>query len=446
MTITAPSNAPARFSDLGVPRALCAVLESQGIESAFPIQAATLPDALAGRDICGKAPTGSGKTLAFGLAVLARISERPKRDRRGPRPPSALILAPTRELALQIESELRPLATSVGAWVTSIYGGVSYTRQLNALRRGVDVVIACPGRLTDLLERRALNLSSIDVVVIDEADRMADMGFLPAVRKLVALTAANRQTLLFSATLDGAVDSLIREFQHEPARHAVDAEIGSSGEVNHHFWRVERDDRISLTADAISQHGPAIVFCRTKHGAERLAERLEKGGVRAAAIHGDRSQRQREQALSSFRAGRVDALVATDVAARGIHVDDVPLVIQFDLPTLGTDYVHRAGRTGRAGADGIVLSMVGHEHTRLALEIQRELALTPGLSTPNVETLTDGEIPEEARWMPSAPAKRSTPAARNSSSSRGRPPKRAHRTHRSDAPTGRDAQRRGRSR
>jgi superfamily II DNA/RNA helicase len=389
MSTCSPSRAPVRFSELGVPQDLTAVLEQQGITTAFSIQAATLPDCLAGRDVSGRAPTGSGKTLAFGLAVLSRLARTPRRQRRGRRHPSALVLVPTRELAAQIEEVVAPLAMAVGARVASIYGGVGYGSQLAALRSGVDVLVACPGRLTDLVARGSTDLSHVAVVVIDEADRMADMGFLPAVRRLVDKTSASRQTLLFSATLDGPVETLIRDYQRDPVRHDVELDDGH-GDVSHHFWRVEPNDRVAVTTEAVSARGPAVVFCRTKRGADRLSDRLARSGLASAPIHGNRSQSQRERALAAFRAGRLDALVATDIAARGIHVDAVPLVVHFDPPTDHTDYVHRSGRTGRAGADGIVVSLIGSEHLAATRLLQRRLGLASGVSSPDVASLEDG--------------------------------------------------------
>jgi superfamily II DNA/RNA helicase len=369
-----------------VRRELFVALEQQGIDRPFPIQAATLPDALAGRDVCGMAPTGSGKTLAFGLAILSRLSAH-NTPRRGRRHPSALVLVPTRELAAQIEDVMGPLARTIGAHVTPIYGGVGYGPQRSALRNGTDVLVACPGRLEDLVEQGAVNLSFVDVVVVDEADRMADMGFLPAVRRLIDKTNADRQTLLFSATLDGPVDRLVRDYQHNPARHEVAPSTEDQGEVQHHFWRVEHVDRVTVAAEVVAARGPAIIFCRTKRGADRLSDRLGRSGLKSAAIHGDRSQAQRERALASFRDGRLDVLVATDVAARGIHVDAVPLVVHYDPPADHTDYVHRSGRTGRAGADGHVVSLVGHEHVRTTKSMTRRLGLDAEISAPNVPSL-----------------------------------------------------------
>ena len=382
-----PSLAPVRFSDLGVPGPLSAALEQLGITTAFPIQAATLPDCLAGRDVCGRAPTGSGKTLAFGLAILSRLAATPQAGRRGRRHPSALVLVPTRELAAQIEEVVAPLSTAIGARVTSIYGGVGYGKQVAALRAGVDVVVACPGRLTDLVERGSVDLSHVEMVVVDEADRMADMGFLPAVRRLIDRTSSSRQTLLFSATLDGPVDKLIRDYQRDPVRHDVELADADRGDVSHHFWRVEANDRVAVTTEAVTTRGPALVFCRTKRGADRLSERLTRSGLASAAIHGNRSQGERERALGAFRAGRLDVLVATDIAARGIHVDAVPLVVHFDPPADATDYVHRSGRTGRAGADGTVVSLIGNEHLSATRLLQRRLGLTNGFSAPDVPSL-----------------------------------------------------------
>jgi superfamily II DNA/RNA helicase len=384
---TSPPDAAVRFSGLGVPPALSAALEARGIRAPFPVQAATLPDALSGRDVCGMAPTGSGKTLAFGLAVLSRLARERRVARHGRRHPSALVLVPTRELAAQIEADLAPLAAAVDVRVASIYGGVGYGGQVAALRKGVDVLVACPGRLSDLIERAAADLSFVDMVVLDEADRMADMGFLPAVRRLVERTRASRQVLLFSATLDGPVEKLVRDYQHDPVRHDVVPDSTAAGVVRHHFWRVDTHDRTSVTAKAVTAGGPAVVFCRTKRGADRLSDRLTRCGLRSAPIHGDRSQGQRERALADFRAGRVDVLVATDIAARGIHVDAVPLVVHFDPPADATDYVHRAGRTGRAGADGTVVSLVGQDHVDGIRLIQRTLGLPSGIAAPDVASL-----------------------------------------------------------
>jgi len=384
-----------------VPADLTNVLERRGFQSPFPIQAATLPDALAGRDICGRAPTGSGKTLAFGLALAVR-TKRAQNKR-----PTALVLVPTRELAAQVERELKPLADARKLRVATVYGGVGYQPQRNALRRGVEILVACPGRLEDLLEQRELVLSDVSTVVVDEADRMADMGFLPAVKRLLDQTRKDRQTMLFSATLDGDVDVLVRRYQRDPKRHQVATPEEEQGDVRHMFWKAERDERVQLTAQLIGTHQSAIVFCRTRHGAERLAKQLSRSGIESAAIHGARSQPQREAALRNFSNGKVRALIATDVAARGIHVDNVSVIVHFDPPTTHKDYVHRSGRTGRAGADGKVVSLVGREHAADIRAIQKALRFPLRVEAPDRSTL--GPKIEIA----SRPAVEHRPAAEN---------------------------------
>jgi superfamily II DNA/RNA helicase len=344
------------FADLGVPAEAVRALHARGIDSAFPIQSMAIPPALLGEDICGRAPTGSGKTIAFGIPVAQLV--RPAQPGR----PTALILAPTRELASQIEQEmalLLPPATGKrrGPRVAAFYGGVGFGQQLNALRRGVDVVVACPGRLKDLIARGAVSLADVHIVVIDEADRMADMGFLPEVRKLLDQVRPDRQTMLFSATLDGDVDLLVRRYQRTP-RHLAVEPVEQESTTDYHWVEVNREQRVGTAASYIATHGPAIVFCRTKHGADRVARQLVAAGVKAVPLHGGRSQSQRERALSAFVSGRAEALVATDVAARGIHVDGVGCVVHFDLPTTAKDYVHRSGRTGRAGSEGVVFALV----------------------------------------------------------------------------------------
>jgi superfamily II DNA/RNA helicase len=338
------------FADARVDADLAALLARRGITHPFPIQAATLPDAIAGRDVCGRAPTGSGKTLAFGLALVQRAR------RARPRRPSALVLVPTRELAAQVVAELTPLAALRKTRVAAVYGGTSYGAQHKALSRGPAIVVATPGRLEDLVASGAVDLGDVGMVVLDEADRMADMGFLPAVRRLLDATRPDRQTLLFSATLDGDVDVVVRRYQRDPVRHEVGDD--DTGDVDHQYRKTAAAERLAVTAELVREHGNAIVFCRTRHGADRVAKQLAASGINAAAIHGSRTQAQRERALASFRAGRVQALVATDVAARGIHVDDVACVVNFDPAADDKDYLHRAGRTGRAGATGTVVTLV----------------------------------------------------------------------------------------
>ena len=364
------------FSDLGVPARLVARLSQKGIVSPFPIQAATIPDALAGRDICGRAPTGSGKTIAFGIAVVTKATGS------APRRPRALVLVPTRELASQVQGEIALLSGEHGNRTIAIYGGTSYGATRRALERGVDVVVACPGRLEDLLSQGSLSLSDVRTVVLDEADRMADMGFLPAVRRILDATSSNRQVLLFSATIGREVEAIISRYQRNPARHDVVADESSAGDVAHVFWRAEHADRIQLTARLVDQHGRALVFCRTKRGTDRVAKQLKQHGINAVVIHGDRTQSQRERALAAFAGGRAHALVATDVAARGIHVDDLPCVVHFDPPTDATDYLHRSGRTGRAGKTGTVVSLVTTENNSSVRGIQRALGLAQRFDAP----------------------------------------------------------------
>jgi superfamily II DNA/RNA helicase len=353
-----------------VPADLVSVLHKRGVTAPFPIQAATLPDALSGRDICGCAPTGSGKTLAFGLVIATRT--------RKPVPlrPRALVLVPTRELASQIERELAALVAARGGRVIAVYGGAGYEPQRRALRKGVSVVVACPGRLEDLIQRGDVQLDDVNLVVIDEADRMADMGFMPAVRRLVDRTSTNRQTLLFSATLDGEVDELARRYQRDARRHDVEVDEDNPGDVEHLFWKTEHSKRVSVTAQLVTDHGRAIVFCRTRNGADRVARQLSKAGVDAVALHGNLTQAQRERGLKAFATGRAQALVATDVVARGIHVDGVPCVVHFDPPTHAKDYVHRSGRTGRAGASGTVVSLVTDANGKAIRALQRSLGLS----------------------------------------------------------------------
>jgi superfamily II DNA/RNA helicase len=367
------------FADLGVPADLIALLERNGISSPFPIQEATLPDALAGRDVSGRAPTGSGKTLAFAIAVVEALggSSRSKSGR-----PRGLVLVPTRELAAQVCGVLGPLAKARHLSVTSVYGGAGYGPQLKALRSAVDILVACPGRLEDLIDRRDVSLNDVKIAVVDEADRMADMGFLPAVRRILDQTAHDRQVLLFSATLDGEVDVLVRHYQNNPVRHEVELTEASSGEVRHLFWRVDRNDRVSLAAKVAAGHESAIIFCRTRHGADRLTRQLGAEGVHAVALHGSRTQAQRDRALQAFHSGVARVLVATDVAARGIHVENVSCVLHFDPPADHKDYVHRSGRTGRAGADGTVISFVPPDQIKEARSIQRALGFAQVLEQP----------------------------------------------------------------
>ena len=391
------------FGDLGVPADLVEILKRNGIRQPFPIQAASIPDAVAGHDICGRAPTGSGKTIAFGVPLVMRAK------RAKPNHPTALVLVPTRELAAQVARDLHSIAAARSLRVATVYGGVGYDKQRQSLRHGVEIVVACPGRLEDLLEQRDVSLDKVETVVVDEADRMADMGFLPAVKRILDKTASKRQTLLFSATLDDDVSILIHRYQNKPKRFDAAPRTENNGDVQHHFWHASREERVDLLVKLAAQHQSALVFCRTRHGAERLAKQLQRAGVEAAAIHGSRTQPQREKALAAFTAGRVQMLVATDVAARGIHVDDVSCVIHFDPPATDKDYVHRSGRTGRAGSDGTVITLVGREHHADIRSIQKALRMPQRVDEP---TVLAGAV--AVRPKPTNPFEVSSPQERSS--------------------------------
>jgi superfamily II DNA/RNA helicase len=368
------------FGALGVPSDLAACLHSAGIVEPTPIQAIVIPDALGGRDVMGRAPTGSGKTLAFGIPLVANLQPAQRNH------PTALVLAPTRELAAQITTALRPLARVRGHDVVSVYGGVGYGPQRKALAAGAEVVVACPGRLEDLLSMGALRLEDVRQVVVDEADRMADMGFLPAVRRLLDQTHPDRQLLLFSATLDGAVGKLAASVQQRPARHDVGPD-GPGPAARHAFWAVGRADQSEWVAEVARELGSTLVFCRTRHRADRVAKQLTALGVSAAPIHGGRSQAQRDRALKAFAARGVSALVATDVAARGIHVDDVAAVVHYDPPADPATYLHRCGRTARAGASGVVLNFVEPGTERSARALQRTIGVAVTVSQPDITAL-----------------------------------------------------------
>jgi superfamily II DNA/RNA helicase len=351
------------FGELGIDRRVVSHLAAHGITAPFAIQARALPDALAGLDVLGRAETGSGKTLAFGLPMLSRIAAMPGRPRSTA--PRGLVLVPTRELAEQVAEVLRPLGRSLGLLITTVYGGVSIARQVDRLHRGVDVVVATPGRLIDLLDRHACSLADIAVTVLDEADHMADLGFLPSVTRILDLTPADGQRLLFSATLDRGVDRLVRTYLADPVLHAVPPKALAGGAAAHAVLVVDAADKVAVAAELAGRPSRTLFFVRTKHGADRLVQQLSRAGVQAAAIHGDRNQSQRQRALDAFSAGHPRVLVATDVAARGIHVDGIELVVHFDLPRDHKDYLHRSGRTARAGATGLVVALaqrdeVGH--------------------------------------------------------------------------------------
>lgn len=383
------------FRSLGVSQPLVDALAAAGITEAFPIQALTIRDALAGRDVLGKAKTGSGKTLAFGLPLLDRIGPA------APKRPGALVLVPTRELASQVAGVLAPLAEALDRRVLAAYGGVGMDRQIRALERGVEVVIATPGRCIDLIERGVLDLGSLAVVVLDEADRMADMGFLPQVQKILYRIRHPHQTMLFSATLDGGVDRIVARYLTDPVRHEVVSAEPTVEEMRHHFLRVHEMDRVRVVAAIAAGVSRTLVFCRTKRGADRLTTQLRREGVRAGAIHGDLRQEQRERALADFAGGRLPVLVATDVAARGIHVDDVDVVVHYDPPEDHKAYLHRSGRTARAGQRGVAVMLVLWNQENEARVIQRRLAL----DVPMVEVFSnDPRLADLAGWDPAAEA------------------------------------------
>lgn len=380
------------FCGLGVSPELVEALASRGITEPFPIQLLTIPDALAGRDVCGKAKTGSGKTLAFGLPVLQRL------PKAAPGSPTGLVLVPTRELASQVRDELEPLAGAVDRRVVAIYGGDPAERQVKALREGVDLAVCTPGRAIDLIDRGDLDVTAVTIVVVDEADRMADMGFLPQVEWILRNVAGGHQTLLFSATLDGVVDALVQRYQHDPARHEVASTTVTVEQMHHRFLLVHEMDKAKVAAAIIVHARRTMVFTATKHGADRLARMLRDQGVAVAAIHGDLRQQARERALSRFASGKLAALVATDVAARGLHIDDVDVVIHYDPPAEHKTYLHRSGRTARAGESGVVVTLLLWNQE---LEIKRIMRRI-GVTQPIVEIFSnDPRLADLVGWDPS---------------------------------------------
>ena len=373
----------ASFSDLGIDPAIVQVLERQGIVEPFEVQTETIPDSLLGKDVCCRAPTGSGKTLAFGLPLITR-SKRAHSKR-----PTSLILTPTRELAEQINSVLRPIAAAVDRDVVSIYGGVSYKNQYNALNRGVDILVACPGRLLDLLDRRALKLEDVETVVIDEADRMADMGFMEPVCKILDKCSKQRQTILFSATLDDDVADLVRNYQQNPVTFEVGPKEVSIENMQHLFWTIKPHQKLGVTSEVIAKCGKTMIFCKTRRGVDKLGDEMYDADLRVSTLHGGLNQRQRDRALKRFTKGGSIALVATDVAARGIDIQGVNCVIHYDPPENSKAYKHRSGRTARAGAEGVVISYVQRSQQRSYNKIQNQVGIKRRFQPPNVENLTE---------------------------------------------------------
>lgn len=394
---------PLGFGSLGIAAPLVAGMARRGITTPTDIQMMTIPDGLSGKDVCGKAPTGSGKTIAFGLVLVSRLKcARPSQ-------PTGLVLVPTRELAQQVRKEIDLLDASRSLRTTAVFGGTGYGPQVRQVG-SASIVVATPGRLEDLLNRRDIDLRSVQIVVLDEADRMADMGFLPAVKKILDRLPAQRQVLLFSATLDGAVSQLVERYQRQPAEHDASTPEAEPDLV-HIFEVIAKDRRLARTAALQGEFGQIILFCRTKHGSDRVARQLTAQGSRCAVIHGNRSQAQRERALDDFKRGRADVLVATDVAARGIHIDLVPCVVHWDPPDDPKDYVHRSGRTGRAGARGVVVSFVDPSQKRGVMRDMRSIGIeVQWVQSPVTSPTTTAPIrrPGDIGWL-STPRRATNP-------------------------------------
>jgi superfamily II DNA/RNA helicase len=385
------TSAPTSFADLGVSEELLLALKERGIDAPFPVQALTIPDGLAGRDVCGQAKTGSGKTLAFGIPLVMRAG------RAEPRKPTALVLVPTRELAIQVDSELRWMAEAQGLRAVAVYGGSSMEVQRDALNAGCEIVVATPGRLIDLIGRGDIDLGSVSFLVLDEADRMCDMGFMPNVEWLIRHMSKDRQTLLFSATLGSDVNTLVKHELRDPVRHTVESDSSTVEESRHFFLKVHEMDRVKVVAAVVGHFDRAIVFCNTKRMCDRLADDLKEAGVQARAIHGDLDQTRRVRALRQFTEGQISTLVATDVAARGLHIDGVDVVVQFDPPDDHKTYLHRSGRTARAGASGIVVTLVLWNQVMEIGKLQKRL----GLNLPIPEVFSnDPKLGELETWDP----------------------------------------------
>ena len=401
---------PRSFRDLGVTEELLTVLAKGGITTAFPIQTATLPDALAGRDVLGRGRTGSGKTLAFAIPTISALDR--SGLRRTARHPRALVLVPTRELANQVADTFAPLAAALGQRITTVYGGVGQGGQVAALRGGIDVLIACPGRLEDLLDQGHVRLDAVEVTVLDEADHMADLGFLPAVRRLLDRTPAGTQRLLFSATLDAAVDVLVRRYLTDPVVHSVDPPVAPVSTMAHHVFTVEHADKASVVRELASGQRRSLLFTRTKHGAKKLAKQLTAAGLPAVELHGNLSQNARARNLAAFIEGSARVLVATDIAARGIHVDEVGLVVHVDPPAEYKGYLHRSGRTARAGAEGIVVTLSTPDQSGEMRTLTRQAGIRPVTTRvrPGAEQITALTGPPAPLIAPVTAACASTPS------------------------------------
>ena len=398
------------FADLGVPAPLVRTLTEGGITLPFPIQVSTLPDTMAGRDVLGRGKTGSGKTLAFSIPLVTRLADKTRRPSR----PAGLVLAPTRELATQITATLEPLATVYGLRVTTIFGGVPQSKQVRALKAGVDIVVACPGRLEDLMQQRLITLDGVEITVIDEADHMADLGFLPGVTRILAATPAGGQRMMFSATLDNGVDKLVKRFLRNEIAHSVDSDTSPVDAMTHHVFHVSGvEAKKQLVQTLASGTGRRILFMRTKHHARKLAKQLNQAGIPSVDLHGNLSQPARDRNLAAFTAGTARVLVATDIAARGVHVDDVELVVHIDPPAEHKAYLHRSGRTARAGRTGDVVTVVLPEQRRDTQALLRKAGITAtpqqvSADSASVQALVGEVAPYQAPVAapPAAPAAR----------------------------------------
>ncbi|MFD7164668.1 DEAD/DEAH box helicase [Streptomyces violascens] len=420
VTITPALPPVANFGDLDMPAEVLDVLTGLGVTEPFPIQGATLPNSLAGRDVLGRGRTGSGKTLAFGLALLVRTAGR----RADSKKPLALILVPTRELAQQVTDALTPYAKALRLRMATVVGGMSIGRQAGALRSGAEVVVATPGRLKDLIERRDCRLDQVDITVLDEADQMADMGFMPQVTELLDQVRPDGQRMLFSATLDRNVDLLVRKYLHDPVVHSVDPSAGAVTTMEHHVLHVQSADKYATTTEIAARDGRVIMFLDTKHAVDQLTKHLLQSGVRAAALHGGKSQPQRTRTLAQFKTGAVSVLVATNVAARGIHVDNLDLVVNVDPPTDHKDYLHRGGRTARAGESGSVVTLVMPNQRREMSRLMMAAGITPTITQvrsgeAELSRITGAQAPSGIPVTPAAaPAER--PKQRGQAPFRGR--------------------------
>jgi len=402
-TSTRPST-DASFASVGVPSLLIEALRDQGITAPFPIQTVTLPDSLTGRDVLGRGRTGSGKTIAFALPLITRLSADRQRTRANR--PRGLVLLPTRELAAQVESTIEPLARAAGLSTTTIYGGVSQRPQVTALSQGVDIVVACPGRLEDLITQGHVRLDDVTVTVIDEADHMADLGFLPAVKRILDRTPKGGQRLLFSATLDRGVDTLVKRYLSDPITHSVDSDATTEPDMEHHVLTVRATDKPQIVHELAAGEGRSVLFVRTKHQAKKLARALTQAGIPAVDLQGNLAQKAREKNMEAFRCGEVKVLVATDIAARGIHVDDVALVVHVDPPTEHKAYLHRSGRTARAGASGVVVTLQTSDQASDVAAMTRKagISVTAQRTVPGAPQLLELTGPRAAHVAPTTEA------------------------------------------